>query len=231
MLTSRFYAVMCAIMWLMALAGFGPGYVKALTTEGFPLSYVVHLHAVVYVGWLVLFTVQANLPSLGRTDWHRRLGGAMALYAVPMFIIGMWVSFSQFAMRVEAGDLPLARTMLLPPFTDMLVFPFLFGYAVAQRRQPERHKRLMVVTTTMLLVAAAMRVPFFGTPPPLLPALAIWLTPIAVGLWRDWVVERQVHVVYGVAIVAMPIFFFRVLLTESALWIGFTDWVIESFLR
>jgi len=58
MLANRFYVLLSVNFWLIALLGFGPGYWKALTTDAFPLSYVVHLHALMYVGWLVLFTVQ-----------------------------------------------------------------------------------------------------------------------------------------------------------------------------
>jgi len=154
----------------------------------------------------------------------------MAVYAIPLFLVGMWVSFSQFALRVEAGELVLARAMFLPPFTDMLVFPFLFGFAVYRRGRPELHKRLMVVTTAMLLVAGAMRITMFGDPPPPVPGLLIWLSPIALALVRDWAAERRVHAVYALALLLMPIFFFRILLVDSAIWIGFTDWVIEGFL-
>ena len=74
----RFYLYLSLWMWLLAIVGFGPGYVSAMVDGSWIRSIPVHLHAVVYVGWLALFTYQVNLPASGQLDKHRRLGAGLA---------------------------------------------------------------------------------------------------------------------------------------------------------
>jgi len=61
-----------------------------------------------------------------------------------MIVVGLLVTFSQFATRIEAGRLEEAQRALLYPLTDMLIFPVFFGAAIAYRKKSEIHKRRMV---------------------------------------------------------------------------------------
>jgi hypothetical protein len=220
-----FYLLLAIWMWIMAVTGFGPGYYAALTQDSLITSKVVHFHALVYVGWLVLYSIQSNLPSRGYLVLHRRLGSAMIAYAVFMVPVGLWVTISRFTDRVVAGNLDEARLNMVPPFTDMIVFPILFGLAVHYRRVPETHKRFMVLATTMLLVAAAGRMSFVGSPPNMFIHDAVWLSPVWIAMIHDGYYQRRVHPVYAFGALALVVISFRMALVETPLWQTFTNWL------
>src|SRR6185295_7660896 len=70
----RFYLGIAAFMSLMVLVGFWPTYFGHLLSSGIPdRPWVVHLHGLVFVGWMVLLMAQVILVATGRTQAHRRL--------------------------------------------------------------------------------------------------------------------------------------------------------------
>ncbi|NIP13322.1 MAG: hypothetical protein GWM88_00710 [Pseudomonadales bacterium] len=223
-----FYLWLSLWMWAIAITGFGPGAVSGLLGGTFVDSLAVHVHAVVYIAWLALFSYQASLPARGRVDLHRKLGRCMAAYAVVMIAVGLHVTFSRFADRVAAGDVEMARTMMLPPFSDMFVFPVLFWLAYRFRHRPETHKRLMVVATTFLLVAAVGRMSFLGAPPAVLIYDAVWLSPIWIAMLRDAIVERRLHPAYGFSLLLLSFMPLRMLIVDTEGWRGFTDWLAQA---
>ena len=57
--------------------------------------------------------------------------------------------------------------------------------------------------------------PTVGDPPKVLTLLLLWLWPIYISMISDWFCDKRVYRVYGVAIILMTVFFFRILLAES----------------
>ncbi|MGE0621683.1 MAG: hypothetical protein AB7I04_01550 [Pseudomonadales bacterium] len=222
---NRFYLYLSLWMWVIAIAGFGPGYASGLM-EGTGRSLPVHVHAVIYVGWLALFTYQATLPSRGQTARHRQLGPWLAGYGVLMIAVGLLVTFSRFADWLAEQGLASAQQQLIHPLSDMLIFPVLFGLAVHYRHRPAVHQRLMVVATTMLLVAAVGRMTFLGEfgPPPLLYDL-IWLSPIWIGMVRDAVLQQMLHPAYAISALLLAAVPFRTALVDTAPYQTFTTWL------
>ena len=201
----NFYFYLSLYMCFLAALGFIPGFFLPRPDPTVLQNPVVHLHALVYVGWLALVAYQMRLPGQGRVADHRRIGMWVVYYAVLLVVMGLWVTFSRFSERLEMGDPVAASIELWPPFSDMLVFPILFGLAFAYRTQPEIHKRLMVLACTMLLIPAAARMFFMGRPPNILLMEIVFLSPIYIAMIRDWVVDRRVHPVYLVGIVVLAL--------------------------
>ncbi|HWO12228.1 MAG TPA: hypothetical protein VNN80_22185, partial [Polyangiaceae bacterium] len=57
-----------------------------------PLSLRIHVHAGVFLGWIVLFIVQVALVSAGRRDLHRKLG-LLASVWIPLLVgVGTWTA-------------------------------------------------------------------------------------------------------------------------------------------
>ena len=214
---------MCGIVAL----GFVPGFFLPRPDPTVLLNPVVHLHALVYVGWLGLVAYQMRLPGQGRTAEHRRVGRWLVYYAVLLVVMGLWVTFSRFAERVEMGDLDAARIMMWPPFSDMLAFPVLFVLALLFRRQPDLHKRLMVLACCMLLIPGAARTFFLGNPPNLLLMELIFLSPIYIGMIRDWVVERRVYPVYVIGLFGLGLMPLRMVVVDWPIWISFSQWMAQ----
>jgi hypothetical protein len=224
------YLFLALWMWVIALAGFWPGYVGPAVDGSLDKTGAVHFHVFIYVGWLILFTLQAALPMFRRGRLHRRIGRFGIGYGVVVWIVGLTVTWSRFAERVRLGNLEEARSQVLPPLTDMLIFPVLFVFAIYYRDRPEIHKRWMVLAATMLLVAAVARMTINGVLPanPLVFDF-VWLSPIWIAMLHDGWFRRRLHPVYGYGFLALGIVPFRMLLIETQAWRDITAWVAERF--
>ena len=219
------YLFISLVMWLIALVGFWPGYLGPMATGTLDKTFAVHAHVLVYTGWLILFTVQATLPMLRKGRLHRRVGNYGIGYGVLVWLMGLYVTFSRFADRVRLGEIDEARIQAISPFTDMLIFPVLFGLAIRYRSQPEIHKRFMVLAGTMLMIAAVARMALNGVIPTNLIVIdGIWLSPIFIAILHDAWFKRLLHPVYGIGgllLIPVPA---RMAFVDSDTWRAMTEW-------
>lgn len=220
-----FYVGVGVLAALIAAMGFWPTYFGPLLAGTADHPPVIHVHAAVFSGWIALFGAQVAFAATGNIALHRKLGTVGIWYGVAIIVVGVFTAFSQFADRVEAGRLEEAQTRLLAPLSDMIVFPLFFGAAVLYRRRPELHKRLMLVATTTLLVAAALRMSFLGEPLPRPMRLAIWFSPILLGMAYDLIVRRSIHPVYVIGLAALYALSMRGALLETDAWLAFSGWL------
>lgn len=224
--TKRVYVPIGVLMLAIAIVGFWPTYFSHLVNGSLDKVPIIHVHAAVFSGWLVLVIIQATLAGRGRIQQHRKIGKVGMAYGVLLILIGWLTALTQFATRVKAGDLQVAESRLFAPLTDMLFFAPVLAAAWAYRRKPEIHKRLIVVATTILLIAAVHRITFLGGPPPPAPFLfGIWLLPIAIGMGHDFLTRRLVHPVYIVGILLVVLMKQRGPLHDTAAWKGFVAWL------
>lgn len=200
------YLIFIALGWVGIITGFGTDSFRHVSEHGLDYPLIVHVHAVSYLGWLVLFTVQAMLIQQGRGALHRRLGMIGAGLAVWMLIIGPATALVVDATRYAASG----RTpeFLAIQLADMVGFAGLIGAALALRRNRAAHQRLMLLATLALTDAGFAR--FLNDP---LPALVPGLVPkTLVGLYFgsdllilafglvDWLRERRLHPAYLAAV-------------------------------
>jgi hypothetical protein len=228
----RVYAPVGALATLIALVGFWPTYFGPLLSGTLQKGPIIHLHAVVYSGWLALFITQAVLAARGRIALHMKFGRIGMLYGVLVIILGLATAFSQFGTRIEAANLAEAQRALFGPFTDMLVFAPFLAAAWIYRRKPEIHKRLITVATTMLLIAAVSRMPPFRdgltvSDYPLY--LVVWLSPIYSAMLYDWFKHRIVHPVYLLGIVTLALIRLRTPLRDSETWLSISGWFAKFY--
>ena len=223
--THRFFISISLLCVAIAILGFWPSYFSPLVRGIVEQPPVIHFHAAVFSGWLLLFVSQIAFASTGRIDLHRKLGRVGIGYGVVIIAVGIFTAFSQFADRVEAGMLIEAQRRLLAPLTDMIVFPIFFGAAVLYRRKPEIHKRLMLVATTTLLVAAALRLSFLGDPLPRTVRLLVWLSPIFFAMGYDFHAKRLIHPVYVIGLASLLILSQRGSLVETDAWLAVSGWL------
>jgi hypothetical protein len=79
----KFYTGMAIVMLFTALIGFSRTYFfglifgHATTITGRVPNATVHLHALLFMSWLVLFIVQTNLVATHRVKVHRKLGSSL----------------------------------------------------------------------------------------------------------------------------------------------------------
>lgn len=126
------------------LSGFGTDTFQHVRKHGLDYPLIVHFHAVAFVGWLVLFTVQAALIRNGRPDLHRRLGTAAVGLAAVMVVLGPATALFMDARHFSAtGQTP---EFLGVQFTDIIAFAGLTTAGLLLRaRSSSAHKRLMLL--------------------------------------------------------------------------------------
>lgn len=182
----RFYTGMALAMLATVFVGFAPTFfLRPLFPDTpAPGEAIFTLHGIAFSAWIVLLLVQARLVAGHRLALHRRLGAWGVALAAVMVVLG--TAGALVAARRATGftgvPVPPLQFLAIPLF-DMLVFPAFVALAVAQRRQPQHHKRWMMLATIALLAAAIARWPgvlgygplaFFAINDLFLVAMAIW---------------------------------------------------------
>jgi hypothetical protein len=132
-----------ALVWVGVLSGFGTDSFNHVSKYGLDYPLIVHFHALAFVGWLALFTVQVALIRNARADIHRRLGMAGAGLATVMVVLGPATALVVDAARFAAtGRTP---EFLAVQLTDILALAGLTAAGLLSRRIPSAHKRLMLL--------------------------------------------------------------------------------------
>jgi hypothetical protein len=210
----RLYVAAALMTTALAVVGFWPTYFGPLLSGGVPqhrtasnvfeaATSVIHVHAVVYVLWLLLFVLQVVFAASGRIALHMRVGRWLMAYGLVLIGAGLMVASEGFAARLATGDVFGAQRWLFGILRELAFFaPFLVAGWI-YRHQPEIHKRLMIVATLILVVPAVGRMTFLGTPPPLWKYMVVWPLPVYMAMIHDFRTQKLVHPVYVIALVAM----------------------------
>jgi hypothetical protein len=162
----KFFTGMAVAMLVAVFVGFAPTYYllpwfNGVTSRGVAggaaLTPLVHVHALVFSAWLILFIAQTGLVAARRTDIHRRLGGTGLALAAAVAVIGLMTAIS----AGRRGSSPPGwddRAFLLVPVTSVLLFAGFVAAGFVRRRRADWHKRLMLLGTIAMLVPALARI-------------------------------------------------------------------------
>src|SRR5262249_13187752 len=91
----QFFFGMTIAMALVTFFGFAPSfYFRSHSAP--PLPVVVHIHGIVFTGWVLIQVVQASLVVMNRVDLHRRFGYAAASFALLVVATGAVVITSSW---------------------------------------------------------------------------------------------------------------------------------------
>jgi hypothetical protein len=170
----RFFLGAAVAMTLVIFAGFSTQLAMGRSTFYSPP--LVHAHAIVFMGWVVIYLLQNLLVATDRMALHRRLGWVAAGWIVPMIVLGVGVTLAM----VRRGQVPFffqpVQFLVFDPLT-LLTFAALTGSAILLRNRTEWHRRLHLCGMAMLMG------PGFGRllPAPLLQPWA-WEAIFAAGL-------------------------------------------------
>ena len=221
-----FFTTMPVAMTAVIVAGFAPTYYLK-TFYGTPeLSWLFHVHGLLFTAWMLLLIVQPALVASRRTDIHRRIGLAGGALVPLMAVAALLVSIDLGRRGAAPPGVP-PLTFLVVPFATVIVFPALIGAALYWRRAPEAHKRLMLIGTLELVPAGfgrwAVLAPFgplgyFGAADLLLVVIVAF----------DVITRRRVHqatIWGGLFLVASQIGRFVIANTDT--WRTFATWLIS----
>lgn len=198
-----FWVGMAVFLIVVVFLGFGSTYGRQLAL-GLEISgigvvetdWVVHLHAVVFVGWMAFLLMQTILVARGRTRTHMALGryGGIAL-GILVLVVGILINYVQARAAVSEGlvtwaEWPQILMIAIEGWVSLLLFTGLLGLGLLYRRRPEVHRRYMVFATIMIVFAATSRMGYLLGP---------WHNSIGMGLMvapllaRDLYTDGQTH--------------------------------------
>jgi hypothetical protein len=151
----NFFLLYVGLAWLGILMGFVPEIVTHVQTHAKPFPLIVHFHAVAFMGWLALFSVQVLLIRTRRWELHRKLGFAMLGLAAVMMVLGPATAL--IADHGKIGTPEDDPGFLAIQFTDIAAFVGLLSVAVVFRNTAPVHKRLILMATIYITDAGYAR--------------------------------------------------------------------------
>jgi hypothetical protein len=226
-----FYVALAAYLFVMIVVGFWPSYYGPLVRGAVKAPVILHIHGVIFLGWMLLLIAQAILAARGDLHTHRALGTVGIGYGTVVWLMGLLVSFVAPVINVHSGrwTVPEAAAFFPIPFGDMVLFGGYFLAAVLTRAKPELHKRYMVMATIALAFAAAFRLQAVGVAIPL--AIVIWYVPLALCMLYDYRSKGRVHPIYLAGAAVMALALLRLPFGTSAVWQGIGVPLFESLTR
>jgi hypothetical protein len=235
---------MSAACALLAFGGFAPTYWLQLAPRTFIGSPLVHLHAVLFSAWTLLFVFQTILAARGRLDHHRAWGLLGVSLATAMVLVGCATASEVLKNRLASGLGDAARAFYIVPISLIVLFGGFVFAAIANVRRPEAHKRLMLLATISIIPPAIARVSFalsVGIVPGLRPGLGPLRTAesvgpsglladafVLIGMIDDWRTRGRPHSAYivgGAVLVVVQIL--RVPISTTQWWYGFADFLVR----
>lgn len=190
--SSSFFLYSSLVMAATIVAGFSLQLGMGRSSFGSPP--IVHAHAIVFMGWVVLYVAQNVFVSRQARSLHRQLGWIGVVWVVAMVVLGTIVT----VRMVRAGHAPFFFTplkfLIFNPIS-LLAFAGLTAAAIRLRRHTEWHARLHYCAMANLLGPALGRL----MPLPLLIPYAYEATFVAMmvfpaaGAIADFRTRRRVH--------------------------------------
>jgi hypothetical protein len=223
----RFFTGMALAILATVIVGFSRScFLRPLFPEWpSPSETIFYVNGAVFTAWIVLMVAQASLVAGGRTELHRKIGPFSAVLAVAMVVLGTLGALIAARRATGFVQIPVPPLQFLAiPIFDMILFGTFVWLAIAQRRNPQAHKRWMLLATVNLVTAAIARWPgvqglgplaFFGLTDLFVIALAIW----------DFRARGRLHPVtlWGglLIIVSQPL---RLVVSDTQGWLAFARW-------
>ncbi|WP_310227668.1 hypothetical protein [Sphingobium xenophagum] len=171
-----FFLTMAIAMALTIVAGFCLQAATGRSTFGAPP--LVHLHAFIFFGWVVLFVAQSFLVSRGSIALHRRLGWVGVGWASAMVLVGIYTTIAM-TRNAATPFFFLPAYFLVMNILTILCFGGLVVVAISMRKRTEWHRRLMFCAMAILTGPAFGRL----LPIPLFVPYAEWGVFASVMLW------------------------------------------------
>ncbi len=216
----NFFLTYVVLLWLGILGGFVPEIVSHIAQHKPPFPLIVHVHAIVFFGWLTLLTTQVLLIRRKRPDLHRTLGTAAIGLAALMVVVGpaTAIVMQRYHWGTPESDPPFLAIQL----TDIIAFAGLAAAAFAFRNESSAHKRLILLATLYISDAGFARL--FGDGVHGLVGDGFWpflaeaylandVLAVGIGVY-DVITRKRMHPAY----VAGMAWTFALQLTASALY-------------
>lgn len=223
---SVLFLALTGLMYVLVLAGFWP-YWRVAGASTPPRPWIIHFHAAVFTGWMVMLLAQVMLVRRRQVALHQRLGRIGIGYGVAVFMMGTVATIVAPAVHLSRQEWTLeqAAGFLIYPAGDMILFGTLFAAAVWYRRKSDIHKHFILLATVALMFAPAARL--MG-PYGVVALLAVWLSSVLIAMAADLRTARRIHVVYIAGTAWLLVGFTRVALEHNPTWIRLGGAFLET---
>lgn len=127
---------------------------------------VIHIHALVFVGWFLLYIYQSILIFNKKIRTHNKMGRYGMFLGAAVFLTGVLVVFLQKYAFISIGEMTVIEGTFgaIGVWMQMINFALFLYLGYRNRRKPKYHKRYMLFATIAIIPAALFRlysVPFF----------------------------------------------------------------------
>ena len=225
-LDQYFYFSMSLLVAVVVVSGFGHTVNRNLIHATPERPWLLWVHGSVFSGWVLFFIFQSAMVRTHHVKLHRTMGWFGAGLGAVIPALGIWTALVMDRFLVAILHAPKdAYTFFAIQLLDITSFTATFWLAVLWRRRPEMHRRLVLIATCTLTGAAFVRIPHFALNP-------YWWGVdglILLGVVRDLIANRKVHVVYRYALpllVVWQIFMQRLFFQHPAWWVKLTETIM-----
>jgi hypothetical protein len=152
-----FFAAFVLVSWTGVIFGFFPASSARMVGKAdYVAPLILHVHAMLFVAWLLLLTLQVLLVRFRQTKVHRKLG-ILGVLLIPLMAysgIAAELYSQRFYIRRNEDGLDF---FILPLFYIAAFAAFASAALLFTRRDPAAHKRLVLLATTVIVGAAYAR--------------------------------------------------------------------------
>jgi len=211
----RFYLAMACAISAGVFAGFMRTYFARSYFHSPEIPFWVHIHGMVFTGWIVFYLLQNLLAMFGGMRLHRSLGIVGGLLASGVVVLGLAIAIRQ-ARQGRFLPFPDVYSSLLVTFGQMLLFAVFIALGLWWRRDSETHKRLILMATQLFFFPAFGRLLQGVGLTTLLLAMAFYLA----GPVYDLLTRGQIQKAYrwGVPLLILTMPPFAVMASHAGPW-------------
>ncbi len=223
-----FYFAMSLLMSVVVVYGFSRTMGARIIHPKTAPPAILYVHAFVFYGWLAFFIFQSALIRTHNVLLHRSMGWVGVALGVVIPVLGISTAITMNRIHLLVDHVADAPAFMLVPFFDVFCFTTTFALAIYWRKKPEFHRRLILIASCALTAAGWGRFPggffqgnYFYAGVDLL---------IFLGVVRDWIVNRRVHVVYRYALPAFVVaqtFVMFTVATSQAYWLKIANAILR----
>ena len=182
-----FYLIFSIWGIIAAVLGFWPGYFGKMSSGDMEIPWIIHVHALVFVGWIALFFVQALYVYQKKVAIHMRLGQWGIYYGIMLIVLGLVTGLLMSQFHHNQGNDARVTFSIGASIHDMIYFGGFFFVAMYFRhKNTQIHKAWILGATAYLLMPAIFRMNSRFFEGDLIYFYCFLLVPVTIAMILNW---------------------------------------------
>lgn len=222
-----FFSGMTLLLLATFFIGFASSYYLAGITNAPLPDKTIHVHAIVFTIWMLLFVAQVSLTFINKVNIHRQLGIISFCFTFLMIPSGLMASVDTLKRTIAPG---IDELLFMINITMLLSFTSFMAAAYRMKSNPAAHKRLILIANIALVFAGLIRWPFnllFHNIPIAARASYLFLLPLV--LFDLWSMRKIHRVTLWSSILLIFVFELRFMIAKTIVWLDFVAWIKLHF--